>query len=334
MVPVPSLSPCHCHPRAIAVPVPSVPHAAVVPVPPHGTAIPMPLCSLCHWCCPRAITIPVPPLSPCLCGPRAITTPVPSLSLCHRRPHTTAVPVPSPPLRCCAPCAAAVHPRATTIPVPSPSRSHRRVPPRAPTPRALTPFPAPHFHRSPPPSPPPRPRTALPYGDTAAIPRPRAQQRAAAHRRPILGEHRRHRADPGPPPAPLLTADRDAGMRSSSGSAPAGGDGGEQRDVTAPGGAPLHPTPPHPAPRRQWAPPTPQVPLWGVGRGGERGHRPSLSRGGARSGMGAVGLGWDGDGVGWGWTHRAAGPGPFGGGGGVPSRAGPNRAELSRAEPN
>lgn len=167
MVPVPSLSPCHCHPRAIPVPVPSVPHAAVVPVPPHGTAIPMPLCSLCHWCCPRAITIPVPPLSPCLCGPRAITTPVPSLSLCHRRPHTTAVPVPSPPLRCCAPCAAAVHPRATTIPVPSPSRSHRRVPPRAPTPRALTPFPAPHFHRSPPPPPlsaPPAPHSAPLWG--------------------------------------------------------------------------------------------------------------------------------------------------------------------------
>lgn len=157
MVPVPSLSPCHCHPRAIPVPVPSVPHAAVVPVPPHGTAIPMPLCSLCHWCCPRAITIPVPPLSPCLCGPRAITIPVPSLSLCHRRPHTTAVPVPSPPLRCCAPCAAAVHPRATTIPVPSPSRSHRRVPAPCPHSTRTDPIPGPTFPSFPPPPPPLRP---------------------------------------------------------------------------------------------------------------------------------------------------------------------------------
>ena len=333
-VPVPLPSPCHRCPSAIS------PHAAVVPVPPHGTAIPMPLCSLCHWCCPRAITIPVPPLSLCHPCPHASVVPVPSPPPCHHCPFATAAPIPL--LSPCHhhPCDAVLPVPLLSIPVPPPSPCHRPpgptavFPPRAPTPRALTPFPAPHFHRSPPPSPPPRPRTALPYGDTAAIPRPRAQQRAAAHRRPILGEHRRHRADPGPPPAPLLTADRDPGMRSSSGSAPAGGDGGEQRDVTAPGGAPLHPTPPHPAPRRQWAPPTPQVPLWGVGRGGERGHRPSLSRGGARSGMGAVGLGWDGDGVGWGWTHRAAGPGPFGGGGGVPSRAGPNRAELSRAEPN
>ena len=163
MVPVPSLSPCHCHPRAIPVPVPSVPHAAVVPVPPHGTAIPMPLCSLCHWCCPRAITIPVPPLSLCHPCPHASVVPVPSPSPCHHCPFATAAPIPL--LSPCHhhPCDAVLPVPLLSIPVPPPSPCHRPpgptavFPPRAPTPRALTPFPAPHFHRSPPPLRPPGP---------------------------------------------------------------------------------------------------------------------------------------------------------------------------------
>ena len=128
----------HCGPRAIPVPVPSVPmllwslchlmalpslcHCApcaigVVPAPspslcrrcPCATPVPMPLWSPCHHH-PRAITVPLPPPPPYHCCPRAITTPAMLCSLC----------------RCCpSPCHH--HPRAIALPVPPPCS--RPVPP-------------------------------------------------------------------------------------------------------------------------------------------------------------------------------------------------------------